>query len=325
MTPEALSKIAAEANLAPSAHNTQPVQWHMDGRDALILSLDPARGLPVGDPTGRDARLSGGAALLGTEFALARQGLQAHGIEIDGDSARIALRETACGTPPATALLAQRTCYRAGFAPANATQKSALQAALGDRDDAKLLTEPRDIAHLSQLNDSASLTFMRNAPFRIELLSWMRLSPRHANWARDGLSAEALAMGRVEAMAAGLVLRRPIFDALAAVGLGRALTAEDARTRTATALVPFFRPAEEDRWTSGRAFYALWLKLTEAGFAAWPMAVLADDTDARAAVMARAQIPDTQALITVLRVGPHPGAAQAVKARLPGKELLKGA
>ena len=80
--------IVAEANLAPSVHNTQPTRWTIDG-NALILSLDKNRLLQVGDPTARDARLSMGAALHGTSIAANRNGLGVVGIESHNAKVRI--------------------------------------------------------------------------------------------------------------------------------------------------------------------------------------------------------------------------------------------
>lgn len=325
MTPEVLAQIAEEANLAPSVHNTQPVRWQQDGASHLILSLDPGRRLSIGDPSGQDARLSGGAALLGTKFALWRRGFELRAAEIDGNRVRVALGDAPDTHPPSISLLEKRTSYRAGFAAADEQQRSKLSAAIQHRADATLIHDDTTIAALAERNDSASLSVMRNAAFRKELLSWLRLRPSHPDWRRDGLSAEALAMSKVEAMGAALALRRPIFEALAGLGLARKLLDEQTRTRSSTALVAFHRPAEEDRWLSGGAFYELWLRLTEAGFAAWPMAVLADDAEARADVARRAAIADDRTLISVLRVGPHPGMCQPEKARLSGRDLIREA
>lgn len=319
-----LAEIAVEANLAPSVHNTQPCLWQAEGAQAITLSLDPARRLSVGDPEGQDARLSGGAAMLGTQIALARRGIGLRGIELDRDAVRLVLGGTP--TPPAPLdLLRARTTFRAGFAAASAAQKSALRDALLDRSDAVLWTDPAQIAELAALNDAASLGVMRDDDFRAELRSWMRLSRRHKDWDRDGLSAEALAMSGPEAFGAGIVLRPWLFGLLDRVGLSKPITAEAAKTRSATGLLAFHRPAEESRWDSGAAFYSLWLALTQAGFAAWPMAVLADDPAARAHVSQLAGLGDDRVLITVLRLGPHPGAAQPHKARRAGAELIKAA
>jgi hypothetical protein len=63
------------AGAAPSIHNSQP--WRFVVRpEAIELHLDPERALPVADPTGREARLSCGAALLNLRIALHANGVE---------------------------------------------------------------------------------------------------------------------------------------------------------------------------------------------------------------------------------------------------------
>ena len=65
---------AAEAALrAPSIFNTQPWHWHVTA-DALELSADPARHLPVVDPDHRLSTVSCGIALHHARTALAAEG-----------------------------------------------------------------------------------------------------------------------------------------------------------------------------------------------------------------------------------------------------------
>src|SRR5829696_6437516 len=61
--------VVAAAGAAPSTHNTQPWRFVVEP-DAIHLHLDPSRALPVIDPTGREARISCGAALLNLRLAL---------------------------------------------------------------------------------------------------------------------------------------------------------------------------------------------------------------------------------------------------------------
>ncbi|HEY3261180.1 MAG TPA: nitroreductase [Pseudonocardiaceae bacterium] len=63
------------ASSAPSVHNTQP--WRFMVRpDAVGLHLDEQRVLPVADPTGRQARISCGAALLNLCLTLRANGVE---------------------------------------------------------------------------------------------------------------------------------------------------------------------------------------------------------------------------------------------------------
>ena len=61
------------ASLAPSVHNTQPWRFTWDG-SALTVHEDPARSLPVLDPTGRERRISCGSVVLMARLAFAALG-----------------------------------------------------------------------------------------------------------------------------------------------------------------------------------------------------------------------------------------------------------
>ena len=305
-----VQSVVTEALLAPTVHNTQPTLWTFD-RDGLILTLDPPRRLAVGDPEGRDAAVSLGAALRGTEIALSRQGVGC-AIERNGTTVRLAFRGEASPAWPIGVVKARRT-WRGGFLAGIGR--------LPRRDDAAVVEDAAEIGWLADLNDRVSLDVLRDPAFRDELRSWMRLSRRHPEWSRDGLNAEALDMGRVESMAAGVVLRRRVFEVFDRMGLGRAVTGEAGKTRSSQAVIGFHRPEGEDPVDSGRAFLDLWLECAEGGLAAWPMAALADVPEARAEVSRRIGIPGGRRLMTMLRVGPAPMGPP--KARLPVGEVLR--
>ncbi|MBX2823430.1 MAG: hypothetical protein KTR33_01795 [Gammaproteobacteria bacterium] len=310
-----LAAIVAEANLAPSVHNTQPTRWTCDG-NAIVLSLDKTRLLTIGDPTGRDARLSMGTALLGTRIAAQRMGLGVKGLETDEERVRIEFETHAADTWDLD-VVQRRMTWRGGFAAGQKADVSPLT----NRDDTRLTVDPYLIDTLAVLNDETSLTIMRNRAFRDELRNWMRLTKRHPNWSYDGLNASALGLGALESVAAGVVLRTPIFEVFDTVGLGHAVTGEAAKTRSAHAIAAFHRPHGEDPLVSGEAFYDLWLMLSAIGQAAWPMAALADDPDASAEVCRLMDVPPDQHLINVLRIGPRPEHV-TTKARRISSELI---
>src|SRR5262249_39715024 len=69
MNRQQLENLVAEANLAPSVHNTQPTRWRLADDGSVLIFEDTSRRLTIGDPSGRDAAVSHGAAIEG--FALA--------------------------------------------------------------------------------------------------------------------------------------------------------------------------------------------------------------------------------------------------------------
>jgi nitroreductase len=70
LTPERFTALVADAVRAPSMHNTQPWRFRLSGQ-AIDVLLNEDRLLPVGDPTGRAARVACGAAVFNLRMALA--------------------------------------------------------------------------------------------------------------------------------------------------------------------------------------------------------------------------------------------------------------
>jgi hypothetical protein len=327
LTPDQLTAIAATGNLAPSVHNTQPTRWRWGEDGALWLLADMSRRLTVGDPQSRDLQVSVGAALEATAMALAAAGIGIGKLDYPAPRtgalvplARAEL-ETAPVAPLAPAVRARMT-WRKGFAEAPAEKARALANWVEQQDDLVPLSDRTELETVATLNERASLAFYRNAPYRAELLSWMRLKrtdPRHGI---DGLSAEALGMSRVEAMGAGLALRQPLFGVLDALGLFAGLVSEAARTKGSTAVLLFHRPADENPIDTGRILYGRLLALAALGFQTWPMAVLADDPATAAELSGRYAIAQDRRLITAWRVGLPPADAKVVRERLPPASLI---
>ena len=316
-----LAQLAATANLAPSVHNTQPARWSLqDG--AIELKADLSRQLAVGDAAGRDIRVSLGAALEGTALALGQQGLGAGPVELapDGLSARIAIGPST--TDPLLAQMPRRITWRRGFAPSPATATQALDTWASSQADLTLIDAPTEIGIVSTLNERTSLAFYRNAPYRRELVSWMRLSPSDPRFGRDGLSAPAMGMSGFEAFGAGIVLSDSGFAILDRLHLVGPLISEQSRTASASAILLFHRPAGENPVETGRALYRRQLELSALGFQTWPMSVLADDPGAAAELKARYRIPTDRRLITAWRTGMLPAGATIVRERLPAHALI---
>ena len=188
--------------------------------------------------------------------------------------------------------------------------------------DLTLLTRAEDINHIARLNDIASLKGFRNNAFRAELLSWMRLSPRHPRWSEDGLNARAMEMSSLEATGAGIALRPGVFEILDGLGLGPVLTGEAAVVNSAAAVALLHRPAGEAPFETGRAWHRAWLEMTRLGLTAAPMTVLADDTDTAADLSAHFDLPSDRRLITVFRLGRAPDGSLPPPVRRPLKDVI---
>ena len=294
----------------------------------IELLGDPARSIPVADPQSRDWRLSHGAALEGLSIALARRGL---GVDLelvpagkctDGQLQQIAVAKTVSNATSAGDYpVATRTSWRGRFRAADAETETDLDRLAASRPDLHLIRARIDIADTARLADNASLHFLRDPAHRRELLHWMRLSPRHPQFDRDGLNAIAMNLSAAEAWGANLVLG-PLFGVLDKCGLAAPLMSEYAKTNTAAAIAVFHRPAGEDAFLSGRAFYGAWLAMEAAGFKGCPMSVLADWTEAREALHRRCKLGPDRHIVNAFRIGRPETTPRAGHFRLPVSELI---
>ncbi len=315
---ETFHTLVADASLSPSVHNTQPTRWRLTPDGRVEVLEDESRRLSIGDPEGRDLNVSHGSAVEGFCLAAGLRGLAVAVRQGGGQVAELTVAPG--GAPdPLAPVLTQRRTFRGKFEKGEAAR--AALARLAPDADLTVVETPERIAGLADLYDAASLRWFRNGPYRAELMSWMRLSRHHPMWSLDGLNAEAMEMSGVEAAGAGLVLRPGVFETLDRVGLAGSLVAEAAVVRSASAIALFHRPANEAPFDTGRRFHRVWLGFTQAGLSASPMAVLADDAEARTTVQAEFGIGGDRRLITAFRLGVAPDRNLSPKPRL-GLETL---
>ncbi|MBV8686450.1 MAG: hypothetical protein JOZ90_09240 [Alphaproteobacteria bacterium] len=320
-----IRSLVEQAMLAPSVHNVQPARWRIEDGAALLLE-EAGRRLAVADPRGNDAAISLGAAAEGLRLAASRDGLSAVA-ETDalpkpaGGLRPVARYRFVPGAEadPLASLVDARRSWRGAFERPTPADRAAALALAGE--DAAVCADADALREMARRFDRASYGFMRDPAFRRELVSWMRLSRRHPRWSADGLNAEAMAMGRIEALGAGVVLG-PAFRPLDRIGLAPALLAEGSKVAGSAALVVFHRPEAEDPFVSGGHFYRLWLRLEAAGFGAAVLAALADDPDAAREVADLTGIPAGRRVVSAFRIGRRPPRAQAPRARRPIEEVL---
>ncbi len=319
--------LIAEASLAPSVHNIQPTRWRLLAADTVLVLEDGERRLPAADPTGHDVRLSHGAAIEGLSLACGGHSLRIARMELgDGSDevsglrviARLTLGPGGAADPLASAVAGRRS-WRGRFLPAAGELQEALQR-LAAAPDLLVVPPGPAVAEIAELADRAGFHFLREDAHRRELLAWMRLSRHDPRYGRDGLNAEAMALGSVEAMGASLVLG-PLFPLLKRLGLAEPLTREGSKTASG-AIALFHRPLGEDPLETGRAFYRAWLSMEAQALGACPISVLADWPISNAALLARHPLPAGRRLVNVFRLGRLPPDIASQRARLPVAELI---
>ncbi|MDR2214404.1 MAG: hypothetical protein LBE59_01000, partial [Nevskiaceae bacterium] len=216
--------IVRQAQRAPTAHNTQPALFRLNNPREIAILGDARRALSVSDPSRRDYLMGLGAVAEGVRLALAERAIAAR-IEsmsntgdapVSGDHRCVArvLIDGACEPDPLGSQVAHRRSYRGSFAKLSAERANAARQRLDDIPGAVLVTDQLTIAALTNHYEAANLSSLRDPAFVGELWHWLRLNPHHANYDRDGLNADCMAMSGIERRLAGLVMRPAVLPRL---------------------------------------------------------------------------------------------------------------
>ena len=331
--------LVADAARAPSAHNVQPARWRFLGDTRVLLLADPARVLPACDPAGHDIEASLGAAWEGMRLACSLRGRHLaephrtaaalHGCSGSGPHRPVAVGVvgepgSARSPDPDAALVWSRRAWRGRFAAATPVQHAALHDAVArSRPPVRIaiLDERAHVASCARWHDEAGGRVIRQRAVVEELGEWMRFSPSDVRWHRDGLTAEALALGAAERWAARWLLQWPVLRVLSTMGADRLLVSEQAQVASAAALVALVTPVALPSFDVGRHFYRAWLAITRAGLAACPLSALTDDELTQRQLQALLRVDTGERVAAVFRVGP-PSDVPAESPRLPTHELI---
>jgi nitroreductase len=265
---DALRFCVRYAILAPSGHNAQP-WWFRVEHDAVIVGLDPSRGLPVVDPDDREGLISVGAATFFLRVAAARFGFGTR-VQLWPDPrdpeacARVRFLPDGPADPELIGLfdaIAERHTNRTAFRDDRVETDVVQHLVSVARDEgATLQVAPADarqaLADLIAEGDRRQLADRR---FRRELAAWLRpTSSQRADGLHGFLDRSPLA-----SIVGPLVVRT--FD----LGAGRAAT--DTQLATGSPLLCVVTTARDDRtaWLSaGQALARVLLEATAAGLAA---------------------------------------------------------
>jgi hypothetical protein len=326
-------ELMTEASRAPSVHNVQPAIWAFVPEERqILLYADPTRRLPVGDASGNDNRISLGASFEGMKIALSRHGLKL-GTPIFGPTTTIAkisdLVASAEVSEGAEAnslapYVSLRSSYRGKFVQSTSKQRNELKRRLATHEGVVLVSEKKKIRDTVEMGDVATAEFMADPAYANELFQWLRLSPKHPGWNRDGLNAEALAISKAERPLASLLMRPQVFGPLAKMGLTKLLIAESPKGVTADTLIVLTAPNSEDAFETGRRFYRVWLEACAAGYSLCPISALADSKASAAKLVKKFKIADGHRIVNVFRAGIRPKTkALKLSPRLPAAELLR--
>ncbi|MGI5289818.1 hypothetical protein ACQEVF_41660 [Nonomuraea polychroma] len=290
---------------APSAHNTQP--WTLTyGADEVAVGWDPARALPVSDPTGRDLRLSLGAFVECCLIVSADAGLSV-AFRPDPGPLRAGFlhgAEQPYRTPFTTADVRARGANRGEYHPGRLPDEVA--AGLGGMRRVAC-RDLADLLHAADLHQFGDREVTR------ELRAWLRLTRRHRRYLLDGLSDRALALSRLDALALRASLA--LYPALRPLGLPRVLAGASRGLLDYDGDVLVLVGTAGDEVEQGRLLMRHWLTLSGLGYTTHPLSQIIDCGPTGEELARRLGVGDPASLLHVARVG-HPKASAAPSARV---------
>ena len=302
---------------APSAHNTQP--WLLRyADDAVDVHWDPSRALPDSDPTGRDLFLSLGAFVETCLIVAASAGLPVRAeIAVDETTqraARLVPASSVYDTPFTVASVQRRRCARGGYVPGMlAPATLAALASLGA--DLRPLPARSLVAPLAEAD---RWLFGTPAVVR-ELRSWLRLSPKHPRYHRDGLTDRAMALSRAEAVGLAAMIAPsayPITSRLGGPALFAAASKGLLRYDGSVLVLVGGATTPESVIEHGRALVRVWLALSDRGLTVHPLSQLLDCPATAAPLAAHLGLAPDESPLAVFRAG-RPLETPTRSARIP--------
>ncbi len=297
------SYLLGHLDLGISAHNSQPFIFSFSESKKILISVNSTRKLPYADPHEKDLQTSLGATVHLLECLLKAQGylISACEIQLTPDvTAEIQYQPGAIPNGQDLQLLERRFSFRGTFDKIDLPVPSIQSQFLRFSNDKNIILK------IAQLYDEVNYQFILKPGYLAELYSWLRFSKKNLRWSADGLNAEAMSLGLIEALGGALVMRPRVFSFLAKLGIGRALIAESPKIRSAPFLVAIFSEKPLSYFEQGRLFLKAWLQLTEINLFGAPLSLLTDHPEGTKTVLELMGLPPTATLINVLRVGPLP-------------------
>ncbi|GAA1000518.1 hypothetical protein [Subtercola frigoramans] len=349
------------ASRAPSAHNTQPWSARIVSETSVEVSVVPSRTLPAGDPSFRDVVLALGAWVesfaigaselrfdVSVEALPALERLEELPVVGRADPSspvlRVTLRprEAGTGSPVGTSPFSaddvrQRGVFRGRLAGHPETWDDLVDVDLPPWLSVRRLDD-RAMAYLSRLG----IAFTASRPsVAKELLSWLRLDPKHPRYRLDGMTDVMLGLPRPLARLAAPATRRrhlrdPLLGVAGVIGgasesLERArslrplalslaesspdspthlvlvanarLAALDDAPRVTAAMDSSIGIAEPDVLDAGRVLQRLWLHAFTRGLAVSPHSELIDSPLAHGLLRKRLSLGRSDVALAVFSVG----------------------
>lgn len=198
---------------APSGHNTQPWRFHFDA-DALVISPDFDRSLPVADPAHRELYISLGCAAENVILTAGKLGY-APTLETETDHRGTTIRIQVTPAPEVTPSelylqINRRQCTRTPYhaEPVPSSIIESLRAAVTEQGTSvRFFAGEKGIGLLEPCVLQAAKMQFADRSFRRELSAWMRFSQREAMHTGDGLWVACSGLPEMGRLMGSLIIR----------------------------------------------------------------------------------------------------------------------
>jgi len=328
----AITAALKAARLAPSAHNSQPARFRVDGT-TVHLGWDPRRLLPAGDPHGHYLFAGLGASAESLLLGAAGVGCGAQVAVVAGPSPEEAARIDVSAEPPRpddaelAGAVGDRQTTRLPFRPdpVTADRITAMAAeaeALGCR--LAVVDGRGAMGRFAGLVAKGTARNFASADVYEEFFSWLRLRRTHPDHDRDGLSASALSLGRLTAAVAPLGMTPAAMRMFGHARLLGALAGTQRRlARAAPAACLLTAPSGDPagRFTGGRAMLRVWGRASTMDLRVQPMTAAIDHAETRAGLAELFGVAADAPMVVCFRLGHGPAGPRSP--RLPLSELLR--
>jgi hypothetical protein len=307
MSHEELRSIESIAARAPSPHNTQP--WKVIFREEdLRLDYDPERHLEASDPCRRDLLLALGSFIEGFLIAASEADCGLEFIhDIDFERSQVGrFRRTASHykTPFSSNDILKRQTSRLPY------RRVTVDAALG-RSLQGSLTSGERLCYLegSTVHDllgPADRHFFDTPAVAQEFRRWARLTPFEMASHQDGLSADCLALSKIEARLLSFLLSESAYPWFRRLRLSKILSAINGRIVPQSAqLIALISQSGDPGSTldAGRSLMRLWLTLSKYGIYSHPLSQILDFPDARQKLSERLGCVASEVIVSIFRFG----------------------
>lgn len=306
-------KIIEIASRAPTAHNIQPVKWHISSDGQVDIYADERKKIYAADPSGWSFKLSIGTSIEGLALGASHEGFKLSDVDyvnetIPGDLyqgaykhiGKAQLIEQANCVDPLVRFIKDRHSYRGIFSPFKAEISTEKLQAL---DNLLIISDKKIIEKTAELHLLATYEDMKHFAYSEELYHWIQFYPRSGTYKKTGFNSNTLYLNRLEQIFAPIVMNPYAYKVLSFLGLGKIIISQTDADKSASHLAIILADKNTNPYECGRIFYRMWLEIAAAGFYACPISTVVDYPPTYQKFMENISIPENKMVVDLMKMG----------------------